>query len=135
MLPWNYTDTGGAQNRYVFGIYLPAKDKVLLTMGVPTYYVRPLKTTYVFTDSDHISYGLRNMREGLIKFYRLRLGAYVGGVLTAKVPTSLSVVQNDDGVIKSVLLTVTGETVFSFYSASGVDTTIDANGDGVPDRL
>lgn len=135
VLPLNFTDSGGAQNRLFFGIYLPAHDKVLVTLGVPTYYVRPLKITYNFEDSNDASYGMRNMEEDLIKFYNLRSSGYVGGLMVASSPTSLAIVQDENGKINSVLISIPSNTVFSFYAASGVDTTVDTDADGVPDNI
>lgn len=135
ILPLNFTDSGGAQNRFFFSIYLPAHDKVLVTLGIPTYYVRPLKITYEFRDSDDASYGMRNMEENLIKFYNLGSSEYVGGLSVASSPTSLAIVQDENGRINSVLISITSDPVFSFYTGSGVDTTVDTDGDGVPDNI
>jgi len=134
-LPPTFTDSGGAQNRILLSVYLPSGDEALLQVGFATYYSRPLKVTYVFTDSDDIAYGLRNMREGTIKFYGYGTSAYVGGITTTIIPSSLSVTEEETGKIKSILLTISGDTSFSLLSAKGVDTTIDANGDGIPDRI
>ena len=135
ILPLNFTDSGGAQNRFFFSVYLPAHDKVLVSLGVPTYYVRPLKITYEFRDSDDASYGMRNMEENLIKFYNLGALEYVGGLMIASSPTSLTIVQDETGNINSVLVSILSETVFSFYAATGVDTTVDTDADGVPDNI
>ena len=134
-MPSTFTDSGGAQNRILLSVYLPSGDEALLQVGFATYYSRPLKVTYVFKDSDDIAYGLRNMREGTIKFYGYGTSAYVGGITTTTIPTSLSATEDETGKFTSVLLTISGDTSFSLLSAKGVDTTIDANGDGIPDRI
>jgi len=134
-LPGSYTDSGGAQNRIIFGVYLPATDGALLRLGSAVYYVRPLKVSYVFTDSENAYYGVRNMEEGVIKFYRLGASEYVGGLSLAGKPTSLSITQDESGTIESIVVGVPSGTVFSLLSAKDVDTRIDQNRDGIPDDI
>jgi len=135
IFPENFTDTGGAQNRIIYGVYLPAKDKVLVRIGASIYYFRPLKTSYVFRDSDNYFYGLRNMQEGLIKYYNLGPSEYVGGLTFTGGTTSLIITQDEKGNINSMLIELLSNAAFSLLAAKGVDTTVDANNDGIPDLI
>lgn len=136
ILPENFTDSGGGQNRILFGLYLPAGDKALVRLGVSIYYIpRPLKITYVFTDSDHISYGLFNMKSNSIKLYNFASSSFVGGWNSTQRPSSLRITGCATGKIESASITFPAETIFYIYAAKGVDTTIDENGDGIPDRI
>jgi len=134
-LPGNYTDSGGAQNRIIFGLYLPAGDQALLRLGAAAYKPRPLELSYVFRDSDNVAYGLRNMEEGLIKLYGFGVSQYVGGIALNSLPISLVVTQNEQNEIHAIQIAVPSNTTFSLLSEMGVDTTIDGNADGVPDRI
>ena len=131
----NFTDSGGAQNRMIFGCYLPAKDEVLMRIGVSVYYWRPLKTSYVFRDSDNPSYGLQNMEEGLIKYYNLGPSEYVGGLTLTGNATSLVITQDETGNIESIRISIPSNTGFSLLAAKEVDTDVDADEDGVPDQI
>jgi len=135
MLPENFTDTGGAQNRIIFGFYLPAKDRVLVRVGASVYYFRPLKMSYVFRDSDNYFYGLRNMEEGLIKYYSLGSSEYVGGLTFTGNTPSLIITQDEEGNINSMLIELPSDTTLSLVAAKEVDTTIDENKDGIPDLI
>ena len=135
MLPGTFTDSGGAQNRIIFGFYLPAKDKALVRVGASIYYFRPLKVSYVFRDSDNPSYGLRNMEEGLIKYYNLGPSEYVGGLMFTGNTTSLVITQDEAGNVKSILIKLLSKTTFSLLAAKGVDTEVDENDDGIPDLI
>jgi len=134
-LPENYTDSGGAQNRIIFGFYLPARDKALVRLGVSVYEPRPFKTSYVFEDSDNVAYGLRNMREGLVKYYNLGTSEYVGGTSFTNITTSMAVTQDENAIITSISVTIPSNTVFTFISAKGVNTTVDTDEDGIPDSI
>lgn len=135
VLPENFTESGGAQNRMFFGLYLPARDKVLLRLGSVIYYVRPLKVSYVFTNSDNVYYGLNNMEKGLIKFYNLGKSSYVGGLRFTKIPLSLTITQDEDNGVNFISITLPSNTTFSLLSRKQVDTTIDLNADGIPDLI
>lgn len=130
----NFTDSGGGQNRLFLDLYLPAQDKVLVSLGASVYGRHPLKMTYVFKDSDDISYGLRNMKEGLIKLYNYGKSVYVGGTAFAGLPTSLTITQDETGRIESINPTTSSNTFYLFGSRN-IDTTFDQNGDGVPDNI
>jgi len=130
ILPESYTSSGGAQNRFFLGVYLPAGDQALVRLGAATYYVRPLEITYIFRDSE-----LASMAEGLIKFYNLGSSEYVGGLTLENLPTSLTIVQDEASDIKSLLITIPPDTAFSLLSGEEVDTTIDVDGDGIPDLI
>lgn len=134
-LPENFTESGGAQNRMIFGLYLPAGDKALVRLGSSVLKPPPLQTTYQFTDSDNIAYGIRNIKEGLIKLYTSGLSEYVGGLISTNTPSSLAITQNDNDIITSVMVTIPTNTTFFLYSAKDVDTTLDANEDGIPDLI
>lgn len=135
VLPENFTDSGGAQNRMFFGFYLPTGDSVLLRLGAAIYYVRPLKVSYVFKESDNIYYGLNNMEMNLIKFYNLHTSSYVGGLKSTQVPLLLSITQGEDDKLDSVSVTLPSNSAFSLLSWVGVDTMIDLNADGIPDLI
>jgi len=136
VLPETFTDSGGGQNRILLGLYLPAGDRALLKWGISVYYVlRPLKMSYVFTDSDNVIYGLRNLSENLIRFYNHGPLEYVGGLTLTEMPTFLSITENTEGKIESALITLPANTTFNFYAAKEVDTRVDENGDGIPDRI
>jgi len=132
-LPSSYTDSGGAQNRIIFGFYLPAGDKILVRLGSSVYYARPLEVSYVFRDSENTYYGLRNMQDDLIKFYDVGSSKYVGGLTSTRTPTSLVITQDEANEINSLRVTFPAATVFSLYSAKDVDTGLDIDQDGIPD--
>ena len=133
-LPENYTDSGGGQNRMIFGFYLPAEDEVLVRLGTSIYYCEPRRITYVFTDSDDASYGLHNMEKESMSFYNLGSSVYIGGLKFSQNPLWLAVTENA-GVMEEVSVTISGDTVVSLLSGKGVNTTIDVDGDGVPDYV
>ena len=135
LLPGDYTASGGAQNRMIFAFYLPAGDKALVRLGSPVHYVRPLETSYVFRDSENVYYGLRNMKEGLIKFYNLGPSEYVGGLRSTEVPTSLTITQDDADKVNSIVITLPSNSTFLLLSRKGVDTTRDLDDDGIPDLI
>jgi len=134
-LPESYTDSGGAQNRILYGFYMPAGDKILVMLGVSTWYVDPLMVTYVFKDSEDISYGLRSLEEGPIKFYNWGFSEYVGGLAFTQLPTSLAVTQDETNKIDSILITLPSNTTLSFLAEKGVQTSIDEDADGIPDLI
>jgi len=134
-LPESYTDSGGAQNRILFGFHMPPGEKILVRLGVSTWYVDPLMVTYVFRDSEDASYGLRNMEEGLIKFYNLGFSEYVGGLAFTQLPTSLAVTQDETNDVESILITLPANTDISLLAKKGIDTRIDQDGNGVPDDI
>lgn len=134
-LPESYTDSGGAQNRILFGFYMPAGDKILVRLGISTWYIDPLKVTYVFRDSEDASYGLRNMKESLIKFYNLGPSEYVGGLAFTQFPTSLTITQDETSKIESILITLPSNTDISLLAKKGLDTTADRDADGIPDAI
>jgi len=119
----------------IYGFYLPAKDRVLVRIGASVYYFRPLKTSYVFRDSDNYFCGLRNMKEGLIKYYNLGPSEYVGGLTFTGNTTSLIITQDETGKINSMRIAIPSNTIFSLLAAKGVDTTADTDGDGIPDLI
>ena len=133
-LPKNLTDSGGGQNRYLFGLYMPAKDEVLLRIGISIYYSRPLKITYVFRDSENIFYGLRNMEKNSIIFYNYGYDVSVGGLTLTTRPTALSVIQDETGKITSIFVTILGNSTVQLLSERG-NTTVDTDNDGIPDVL
>jgi len=134
-LPENFTTSGGVQKRSLFSLYLPAQDEALIRLGFSVYYIDTLESTYVFTDSDDPIHGLRSMEQGLVKFYNWGTSAYVGGLASETIPTSLAITEDETGKIKSILLTISGGTSISLLSAKAVNTTIDTNGDGIPDDI
>lgn len=134
-LPENFTNSGGGQKRILFSLYLPPQDEALVRLGFSVYYVDTLEFTYVFTDSDDPNYGLHNMKQGLVKFYNYGTSSYVGGLASETIPTSLDITEDETGKIKSILLTISGDSSISLLSAKAVDTTIDANGDAIPDHI
>jgi len=132
-LPENFTDSGGAQNRLLFGLYLPSKDQALVRLGVSVYKNLPLKTTYVFRDAEHAGYGLRNMNDTFVGFYNWGSIEYVGGVAVSKKIQSLQIVQDETRRLGSMVFTIPSNTTFSLLSVKGADTTVDEDGNGVPD--
>ena len=135
ILPGNFTESGGAQNRMFFGLYLPAGDEALLRLGTSVYYISALKVSYVFTDSNNIYYGLRTMENSLIKFYNLGSSSYVGGLRSTRIPLSLTVTQDEDSKVDSISIRLPSDTAFSLLSGKGGDTTIDLDADGIPDFI
>ncbi len=133
--PETFTMSGGGQERMLYGLYLPAGDQVLLKIGFSVYYSRPLRITYVFTESDNPSYGLFNMRSSLIRLYNLASDSQVGGWGSTRIPSSLGITEDETGKIGFASITFPEETVFYLYAERGIDTTIDANEDGIPDRI
>lgn len=129
VLPYDFTDSGGGWNRLFFGFYLPAQDSVLVRIGASIYYIRPLKITYVFGDSD-----IGNMTENSIKYYNVGTSAYVGGLTLTASPSSLSVTEDETGKMNSVSVTIPSGTTFSLLFAKG-NTIIDVDADGVPDFI
>jgi len=134
-LPENYTDSAGAQNRILFGFNIPAGDKILVRVGVSNYWIDPLMVTFVFKDSEDDTYGLRNLKERSIKFYNLGSSEYVGGLEFSQLPTSLSITQDENRKIVSVLITLPSDTTLSLLGKKRIDTTLDTDGDGVPDLI
>ncbi len=135
LLPESYTESGGGQNKLLFGLFLPAEDKALLKLGVSVYYMRPLEISYVFTDSESIHYGLRNMEEGLMKFYRYGWSAYVGGLVLTDIVNGLTITENEAGRIEEILVAVPKDSTFDFFAMREVATAIDDDGNGVPDDV
>jgi len=135
LLPESYTDTGGAQNRMFYNIFLPAGDRVLLRLGFAVYYVRPLQISYVFKDSDDPDFGLQNLEENLIKFYNLGDSTYVGGLSMTRNPALLTITQDEVNVVKSIQLTMQEDTVLSLLSTKAANTELDTNGNGIPDII
>jgi len=134
-LPESYTDSGGAQNRILFGFHIPAGDKILVKLGASTHGIDPLRVTYVFKDSEDATYGLRNLRAHSIKFYNLGPSEYVGGLTFSQLPTSLSITQDETSKLESILITLPANTDMSFLAKKGIDTTIDQDENGVPDVI
>ena len=134
-LPESYTDSGGAQNRILFGFHMPPSEKILVRLGVSTWYVDPLMVTYVFRDSEDIGYGLRNMEESLIKFYNWGFLEDVGGLAFTQLPTSLAVTQDETSNIDSILITIPANTDISLLAEKEINTTIDQDGNGIPDLI
>lgn len=134
-LPESYTDSGGAQNRILFGFYMPAGDMILVRLGVSTWFVDPLMVTYFFEDSEDATYGLRNLQENSITFYNLGFSEYVGGLTFSALPTSLAITQDEMGEIVSILITLPSGTALSFLGKKGIDTNRDIDGDGIPDLI
>lgn len=128
MLP-AFTDSGGGQNRLLVGLYLPARDKALLRLSVSVYYVRPLEITYVFRDSD-----LSMMEVSSIKLYNYGT-SYVGGLESTIKPTSLAIIEDEKGSIKSILVSFPPDVVFSLLFTREVDTVTDTDGNGIPDSI
>jgi len=134
-LPESYTDSGGGQNRILFSFYMPARDKILIRLGISAWYIKPLVMSYVFRDSDDAYYGLRNMENGLIKFYNLGTGEYVGGLATEELPTSLTITQDEANKIESIVVTLPSNSTFSLLAKKNINTTVDQNADGIPDLI
>jgi len=129
VLPYDFTDSGGGWNRLFFGFYLPAQDSVLVKVGASIYYIRPLKITYVFRDSD-----IGKMTENSIKYYNVGASAYVGGLTLTASPSSLSVTEDETGKMNAVSVTIPSGSTFSLLFAKG-NTIIDVDADGVPDLV
>ncbi len=135
LLPENFTESGGGQNRLIYCIFLPTGDEALIRLGISVYYVRPLETTYYFSDSSNDSYGLSKIARGLIALYNLGSGEYVGGIMLTDAPTELNVVQDETNRMRSIHITIPEGNVFSLLSSTGVDTTFDQNENQVPDYI
>lgn len=135
VFPNNYKDSGGGQNRMIYGFYLPAGDKILVRLGCAVWYISSLQLSYVFRDSDDIYYGLKNMEKGLIKFYNQGASEYVGGLSSSKRPTTLTITQDETYKMNSMLIGFPAGATLSLLSAKGLDTTVDANGNGIPDVI
>jgi len=131
----NFTESGGGQQRMLFGLYLPAKDKALLRIGFSVYYSRPLMLSYVFKDSDDVSYGLNNMALAQVKLYNLGSSSYVGGLSSTHRPSSLIITEDEMGTMKSIQITLPSNSTLALFATSGVNTAVDANNDGIPDNL
>jgi len=134
-LPESFTFSGGGENRFFFSLYLPPEGIALLKVGFATYYSRPLEITYIFKDSDDISYGLRYMNQPLVKYYQYSPSAYVGGFSTTSMPTSLEITQDENEKIRTITLALQGNSTISLLAAKGVDTYVDTDGDGIPDNI
>lgn len=134
-LPENFTDSGGAENKIIYGFYLPAGDKILVRLGASIYWVRPLEVSYAFKDSEDVDYGLQNMEEYLIRFYSSGSSQYVGGFASTNRPTSLVVTQDETNKLNRVTVTIPANTAFSLLSSKEVNTLLDQNGNGVPDNI
>ncbi len=135
--PWlldSYVSSGGGQHRIMFGVYLPAQDEVLVKIGTSLYYVEPRRITYWFTDSFDENYGLQNLQRGLLALYNIGGNSYVGGLRFSKYPVRLAVTENA-GVMEKVSVTIPGDTTILLFSGKDVDTTIDDDGDGVPNYV
>ncbi len=135
LIPENFTSSGGAQNRIIYGLHLPARDKALLRVGFSVYYARPLKITYVFKDSNDPNYGLRNMRQSFIRFYDYGASEYVGGLGSASFVESLAIAENEHGKIELINVAIPPDTIFALLARKDVDTRVDENGDGIPDNI
>ena len=134
-LPGDFTDSGGGQNKIIYGMYLPAEDSASVKLKASIYGCHPLKVTYIFEDSDDVSYGLRNMNQGLTKFYNYETSSYVGGLELTMQPTSLFVIQEETRRISYMQATIPPDTIFSLLSNKEVDTTLDEDEDGIPDLI
>ena len=134
-LPENFTDSGGGQNRLLFGLYLPARDKALLRFGPYIYRTRPLKLTYVFTDSADLNYGLRGMNDNFIAIYNIGSDVHVGGLALSTRPMLLAISEDETGIIKSISATVPSNVTLSLLAAKDLDTRLDLDIDGVPDVI
>jgi len=134
-LPGQFTESGGGQNRFILGVYLPYGDRVLVRLGASIYKVRPLKVSYVFKDSGDVYYGLHNMEEGLIKLYNYWVFSYLTGLQTISKPTSLVIEQDETGRVRSILIDVSSNDVLTLFAEKDIDTTVDLDGDGVPDNI
>lgn len=132
--PPYFTSSGGGQNRILFGVYLPAKNVALLRLGASRYNLPSQKITYVFSDSDNPHYGLRNMEEGLIIFYKDDLIDYAGGLESTQKPTSLAIIE-DEGKIESLIVTIPSNSSIYLLSAYGINIRIDEDDNGIPDYL
>lgn len=135
ILPDSYTDSGGAQNRIIFGFYLPAKDKIAIRLGCAVWFITSLEMGYAFTDSDDINYGLLNMNRDLVMFYNIGDSQFVGGLEATQKPSSLVVVEDETGKMKSILITLPPNTQLSLLGRREVDTIADLNADGIPDSI
>ena len=128
----DFTISEGAQNRLLFGIYLPANDSVLVRLSASIYYVDQLSMTYIFTEFD-----LNGMKGNLTKFYNYGLSEYIGGLSLTTGPISLNVTESmttKTAKTESLSVTLSPGTIFSLLFAKG-DTTIDTDNDGIPDLI
>jgi len=135
VLPEKFTDSGGAQNRLIYGFYMPAGETALVKLTFSIYNSKPLKITYLFKDSNDITFGLRNMIKSSVKLYSYGGSKYVGGFNSTQIPASLAITQDETGKIKSMIVTIPPNTTFSLLSGKGLDTTIDSDGNGIPDSV
>lgn len=131
----SYIGSGGAQNRMIYGFFLPERDKILVRVGISVYYARPLETSYVFTESSDVYYGLYNMERGLIKFYNIGSSESVVGLASTALPTALSITQNEADRFTSVIASFPANATLSLLSRTGVNTAIDLDEDGIPDLV
>ena len=91
--------------------------------------MRPLEITYVFRDSD-----LNMMKASSIKLYNYGI-SYVGGLESSLKPTALAVIEDEKGSIKSILVSIRSDAVFSLLFTREVDTVTDKDNNGIPDSI
>jgi len=125
-----FSDSGGSQNRFLLGVYMPSEEKALLKLSVSVYYARPLEISYVFSDSD-----LDMIETNSIKLYNYGTSSYVGGLQLNMRPTSLAVVEDEEGHMKSVSFSIPSDAVLSLFFTRNVDATIDTDENGIPDLI
>jgi len=125
--PGNFTSSPGGQSRLLFGLYLPAKDTALIRFAVAIYYLRPLKITYIFGDSD-----IKSVEEALFKLYNYGPSVYIGGLELSAKPTSLDIVEDEAGTINALKFSIPADATFSLLFSKG-DTTLDVNANNIPD--
>ena len=126
-LPDNFLTTGGVWNRIIFGMYLLGDtnrdsetssgssegDQALVRLGVGTYN-SPLEATYIFTDSEDFSYGLRNMNDPFLTFYTGLTAA--GGISFTKRLKSLSITATKEDKTDHITFDIPCDTTFSLLA-------------------
>ncbi|NIO36401.1 hypothetical protein GTO27_01715, partial [Candidatus Bathyarchaeota archaeon] len=70
-----------------------------------------------------------------IELYNIGPSEYIGGLEFSQMPTSLEVVEDEDGKMRSLLITLPPGVPLRLVGQNDVDTTIDLDQDGVPDSI
>ena len=77
----------------------------------------------------------RNIEQGLVKFYNPGSSEYVGGLTLDKLPTSLTITQDEANKIGSMVVTLPPNGTFSLLANKDINKTVDLDCDGMPDLI